>query len=427
MVTETSIIADLAAIAGPEHVYEPPAEQPGRHEVDGLAPRAIVEPASYEEVAAILRYADERRLAVIPRDGVLPGNVPARYDIALSLRRMSQLIEHEPADMTVTCQAGMMLSELQVALDAKGQMIPALPSTSDPSVEGLLAANGPCDGRHAYGTPRDYTIGMRVVTAEGRITRAGGKVVKNVAGYDLCKLYTGSFRTLGVIVEATFKTIPLPRARRRIVLEFPSPARACAFASEMARRGLALEDVVLNRHGAPTSSGPEAVVQTILQLHLAGALAAVDRSQREIEQTAAQEGAKRLDDRDLDAAWDNVASDAGRTLECKLAIPPSKLPDLIQSLDRECAYATIQAQPTCGTLVAAWAGGGSDGDLLSRVRGTVARAGGTLVVQHCSPELKREIDVFDEIPAPSFALMRNIKAQFDPNGVLSPGRFVGRL
>src|SRR5436309_8830977 len=139
-----------------------------------------------------------------------------------------------------------------------------------------LAEEGPActsASRHAYGTPRDFTIGMQVVTADGRITRAGGKVVKNVAGYDLCKLYTGSRGTLGVIVELTFKLAPQPRHEQREALAFDDAATACAFARELERQGMSVKAfTLLNRAATGLPRGGY-----VLAVDLAGTQAAVNR------------------------------------------------------------------------------------------------------------------------------------------------------
>ena len=196
--------------------------------VDGTRPAIGVAPGTYEEVAAVMRYANDRRLAVIPLGGGTikhVGNVPRHYDIALVLGRLNAVIEHEPADLTVTCQAGITMTQLGSSWTKCGQMTPfGVSSGPFETLAGRLAANY-STYRQAYGGPRDFTIGLRVVTADGRITRTGGKVVKNVAGYDLSKLYIGSFGTLGVIVEAPCRLLPRPQEWYALAFEFGSAAQ----------------------------------------------------------------------------------------------------------------------------------------------------------------------------------------------------------
>src|SRR3990172_741034 len=198
MAKQASVLRHLESIVGAKGLLPP--ERPDAFAVDGLTPQAAVAPASYEQAAEVMRYAHAEGLAVIPWGGgthIHVGNLPRRYDIALSLSRLNAVVEHEPADLTTTVQAGMTLSELQGRLGAAGQLLPLDPPGGErATIGGILATNASGPWRHAFGGARDMTIGLRVVTAEGRITRAGGRVVKNVAGYDLCKLYIGSLGTL---------------------------------------------------------------------------------------------------------------------------------------------------------------------------------------------------------------------------------------
>jgi len=216
MVRQTTLLTELQSIAGAENV------RPGddAFAVDGIAPLAVVRPATAEDAAAVIRHANATGLAVIPVGGKQrggPGNVPARYDVALDMTALSTIVEYEPDDLTLTCGAGMTLGELRKAAAAAGQMVAFDPEIAgEATVGGALAADLWGPSRVSLGGPRDFTIGLRVITGDGLITRAGGRVVKNVAGYDLCKLYVGSLGTLAVITEATFKVQPLPRHARRI-------------------------------------------------------------------------------------------------------------------------------------------------------------------------------------------------------------------
>ena len=405
MVKEASVLSSLESIAGREGVLGNPAA----FAVDGLTPQAAVAPATYELVAEVLRYAHAEGLAVIPWGGgtrMHVGNTPAHYEIALSLSRLNAVVEHEPADLTATVQAGMTLRALQERLAAAGQLLPLDPEGGErATIGGIVAANAWGPWRHAHGSARDMTIGLRVVTAEGQLTSAGGRVVKNVAGYDLCKLYTGSLGTLGVIVEATFKLAPLPRATATISPACESAAAACELSSTLLRRGLALRGIALS-----TASAAWALV-----LDLAGTPAAVERSRREIAALAGIADAASLDPFPEDAS-----------LLCKAPVLPSRLPALIDALRALPAPPRVLAYPTLGVCYAAWPSPGDTEAIAGAARDLAAAAGGTLVLERCPLEMKGRVDVFGE-PPPSFGLMRRVKEQFDPKGVLSPGRFVGRL
>lgn len=192
--------------------------QPGRDDaVDGLAPQAVVYATSAADVAAVLAYASERGLATLPRGGGTQmhwGAPPTAADIVIDLSGMRAVVDVQPGDMTITVQAGLPLVALQSELAKHGQFLPLDPPLlPEATVGGLIATNAYGPQRFGYGTTRDYLIGLQAVRSNGDITKAGGRVVKNVAGYELCKLYTGSMGTLGVITEATFKVRPLPHSR----------------------------------------------------------------------------------------------------------------------------------------------------------------------------------------------------------------------
>jgi glycolate oxidase FAD binding subunit len=429
---QPSLVQDLQSIVGGEHAI-PPSAKPYTG-LDGILPKAVVAPATYEETAAVLRYANENGLAVVPQGGrwfIGSGNMLRSYDIALSLTRLDQIVDHEPADMTVTCQAGISAGRLNTHLHENGQMVPLFSANPDDTVTvgGLLAMNV---SRMVlqYGGPRDFTIGMRVVTADGRITSAGGHVVKNVAGYDMCKLHIGALGTLGVIVEATFKVFPVPQATERRTLAFESIDAACAFVSEAEDRTLnmawthARKDI---ERGDGRFINPPGCH---LDVGLAGTAAAVERSAREIDEIAARSGVKPYESpkRPPQGAPDWVAGKDGLGVE--VSVPRTSVAELVTAVENKATGAVFDPiNPALGEVTAVWLGLETDEQeaLVHSLRRVVKRLGGTVMVTTCSKDLKQRIDVFGDVPPKTLELMRRIKRQFDPNGILSPGRFVGRI
>jgi glycolate oxidase FAD binding subunit len=424
--SQDTLLTDLRSLVGSDCAY--PA-QDHRVDIDGLMPSAVVEPGTYEETAAVIRFANREGVGVIPLgngDFRWIGNVPRRYDIALKTTRLNATVEYEPADLTITCQAGATLDDLNGPLSENGQMLPFGKVPGASRIGRLLALRGR-ESHLAWGSPRDFTIGLRVVTADGRIIRTGGKVVKNVAGYDLTKLFIGSMGTLGVIVEATFKLAPAPQSEEELDVEFPSVAVACSFASELRRRGLSLERVKLSRSISITEAGQSRRGYVRLTVDLAGTSAAVERSLSEAAALATNLGGS------LEAipspkrggalpAWATAAD----PLMCQASLLPTLVPRLIEELDAAAPGAFLEASPLHGSVSMTWLNAGADADVVRRVRAAVTKLGGTLTVISCDTELKPQIDVFGP-PPPAFDLMRRVKQQFDPNGILSPGRFVGRL
>ncbi len=237
------------------------------------------------------------------------------------------------------------------------------------------------------------------------MTRAGGKVVKNVAGYDLCKLYIGSLGTLGVITEASFKTVPLPQSEQRLEFDFTDPAAACAFVSRAVTTGLAVRATLLVRE-------PD---RWRLHVALAGMSAAVQRSARDLQSWYAEAPGLALP-----AAPSTIAA-ADAPLVARLSVLPSALPGL---LDAAAPLGAIEGQPANGVCRLSMPK--ATAEAVAEVTALAKSSGAVCVIERCPPDLKHQIDVFGEPPS-SLSLMRSIKAEFDPVRVLSPGRFVGKI
>lgn len=376
----------------------------GAFAVDGAIPQVVSAPGSYEDVCRLLTYANEHRLAVVPLGGRVHcglGNVPARYNIAVDTRRLSGIAEFEPADLTITVQAGTTLGGLRAATAAHGLMVPFDPAIPDSAtVGGVLAANVSGTARVSLGQLRDFTIGMRVVTADGRLARAGGRVVKNVAGYDLCKLYIGSLGTLAVIVEATFKTAPLPQKQLALAFNFGGPAAACRLVSDAVRAGLKVHSAVLTREA--------------LHIGLAGTREAVARSEFDVSAAASELGAP--------AIAPPAVAEANEPVVARIDATPARLPLLLAEAADAFPRSSITAYPWDGTCRI----GADNAGMIADLRALAERYDALCVIERCPNEAKREIDVFGP-PPDGFSLMWAIKREFDPGGVLSPGRFVGRL
>ncbi|MDQ3590753.1 MAG: FAD-binding oxidoreductase, partial [Actinomycetota bacterium] len=218
-------LEDLQQIVGAEHAREATPEDA----VDGVEPAFVAEPGSVEETSELLRLASDEGLAVAPRGGGTKmgwGNPPRDLDLILSTTRMDEIIEHVPGDQVVRVQAGMRLQDLQDRLVGSDQMLGIDPPEMGATIGGLVAANSTGPRRYRYGTIRDLIIGVRVVLSDGTVAKAGGKVVKNVAGYDLSKLFTGSLGTLGVIAECNFRLHPKPEVGQTVAVELSSTAAA---------------------------------------------------------------------------------------------------------------------------------------------------------------------------------------------------------
>src|SRR5580704_19034648 len=230
-----------------------------RDAIGGRQPRFVAAPSSTEEAAALLRAAADLGLTVVPRGSGTHldwGAPPTSCDLIVDTRRLNRIIEHAAGDLVVSVQAGVKLAELAKVLAQAGQRL-ALDPLSSGTIGGLIATGAAGPLRYRYGRPRDLLIGITVVRADGAVAKSGGKVVKNVAGYDLGKLFAGSFGTLGLIAEATFRLHPVPAAAGHITLECGTAAAAADAVAAAVESPLQASAVEIDRPapGAPVRLG----------------------------------------------------------------------------------------------------------------------------------------------------------------------------
>jgi glycolate oxidase FAD binding subunit len=372
---------------------------------------------------AALHDANESGDAVIPWGGghhMMLGNVPSRYDVALRTARLNQVIEYEPADLTITVEAGITMSELQRLLAEHGQFLP-IDAPSDATVGGVLAAGLSGPSAHAYGLPRDWLIGCRIALADGTLIKGGGRVVKNVAGYDMTRLAVGSLGTLGVIAEATFKLAPLPAAQEVVIASCRSLEHAIGIVLRVDECRLALgaaavaNDPMGRRHGL---GGPLAA------LWIAGPQSAVQRSTRELRDIAAAAATNHLEGGASETLWATLIESQpndGAT-RARASIPPSAVTAFLERCDGP-AVAYVMTGAVDIELRASDAEGAAK--QVDALRCAARDAGGSLVVTQAPSEAKQHLDVWGESDA--LPLMRRLKDEFDPGRTLNPGRFIGGI
>jgi len=402
--------------------------------IDGLAPAACQQPGSADELAAALKSAADAGLAVAPVGGATQldlGMPPRKLDLALQTTQLNRVIEYEPADLTVTVEAGIAYAELQRLLAEQGQLLaldpPAAPGAT---IGGLIATNASGPLRFAYGTARDLVIGTRVANPDGTLTRAGGRVVKNVAGYDLNKLYIGSLGTVGVLVELSFKLAPIPPATATVVGQLASLPDASALVSRVLHSPLSPLAIELLGSSAAAAAG--LATTPCLVVHVGGYPQAVQRQVRELEGLLHEQGAQQAEA--VDSSWETLAQlrreAMQRALVLKAAVPIARTVEVVDLLERELqawqplvwahagngvAYATCETAPTDATVLA---------QLRERVRGLGDNA--SLVIQRCPTALKASIDVWGN-PGSALVLMQALKRKLDPRDTLNPGRYVGGI
>jgi glycolate oxidase FAD binding subunit len=410
----TALTDALRALLPPEALNLEPADE---FSVDGLKPQLVARPTSQADVAAVLKAASESGAAVIPRGGatlMALGMPPSRYDVALDLRALDALVEYEPTDLTVTVEAGMEMDRLASILRERGQMLP-LGTFRDQrtTIGGVLATNLHSPGfRHMYGAARDLCIGMTVALSSGEIVKSGGRVVKNVAGYDMGKLHIGALGTLGVILQASFKVVPESAAAASGILRGEREALEKALKALLEAR-LALRSASLTREASEGAWR--------LNVGFAGSEAAVERSQREFRAIAGDSE----ENGPLDAVSRAYAAVQNDPVRVRATVPAARATELAQALAD--AGASVVSEPTLGSAHGSWADAAAiDEKTIAGLRQRAIEANGALVIERAPIELKRAADVWGA-PRGDFALMRRLKAQFDASATLNPGRFVGGI
>jgi glycolate oxidase FAD binding subunit len=403
-----------------------------RFAVDGSTPSVTVSPVTLAQLQHILAEAHNSALSVVPIGGgahLGAGNVPSAYDVALSMARMGRVIAHEPADLTVTVEPGMRLRDLQALLAAHGQFLPIDPPCGgEATVGGVLAVNASGPKRHAYGTARDWLIGARVVHADGSTSKSGGRVVKNVTGYDMHKLHIGALGSLGVIAEATFKLAPLPPCQAEVSIACQSARAASMLILDARDAGLSLQAAELLSPTAAHAVAGDTRWHVVARI--AGGERAIDRTLDEIARFA-HTGGGRIERHDDGAMWERWSDAfAPRALAMRVSVMPSSVAATVDALDRVLAGSAARVSATVAAgLVRVNVEPPSDARaaaLAERVRDVAERNDGTTIIDAAPAALKRSTDVFGPT-RDDFAIMKRLKEQFDPQGVLSPGRFAGRL
>jgi glycolate oxidase FAD binding subunit len=406
-----------------------------RDAVDGVVPESVVTATSTKDVAVCVAECSKRGLAIVPLGGgtaIRFGNKPARYDTKLSLAGMSRATARNPEDLTVTVDAGIPLSHLNRLLAGDGQRVALDADAAHRSTLGGLAA-ADHRGRLAfrYGSPRDQILGMTVVDGRGRELRIGGKVVKNVAGYDLTRLFVGSYGTLGVITEITIRTYPVASSTADAVFEFDDAlsvdaARSRIFASRLPLAGFDAEADVKGGSG-----------NWRLRCLLEGSAEEVDHQVERIERLAGTPARTRIEIEDTSSFSEPEGTRSLHTDDESIAVRVSANPAAAVSLIERARTAlaerfdTIRVDGRLGTgLFRLSTSAGRSTEALAFVR-TVEKLcepdpRARVVTETASAELKSTLDVWGGV-VPGFHLMKRIKQKFDPSGILSPGRFVGRL
>ncbi|WP_433183875.1 FAD-binding oxidoreductase [Actinoallomurus sp. CA-150999] len=379
-------------------VTPPSATSPGVTSA-GVTPAYVAAPATVAEAADLMRTAAEHGLTVVPRGAGTKlhwGAPPDGCDLLVDTRRLGRIVEHAAGDLVVKAEAGLPLDDLRDVLSGADQQLALDLLPPGGTVGGVLATGVAGPRRLLYGSARDLLIGITVVRADGVVAHAGGKVVKNVAGYDLGKLFTGSYGTLGLIVEAAFRLHPLPRATAYVSATAADPAQALQMAQAVLHSTLVPAAIEVD--------GPDPITVAVL-------LEGVPDGVPPRAEAARSLIGGRIDD-GPPGWWARLPD--GEVLAEVRALPTA-LPDLFAELPD--GRARIRGSAGRGVWHAALPADGAD-EALTRLR-----RHGTAVALAAPPGVR--LDRWGPIPA--LPLMRRVKDQFDPGHRLAPGRFAGGI
>ena len=381
----------------------------------------MAEPGSVEEMSELMRLASREGLSVGPRGGGTKmhlGNPPRELDLVLSTARMNEVIEHAPGDQVVRVQGGTRLEDLQSQLAGEEQMLGIDPPEEGATVGGIVASNASGPRRLRYGTIRDLIIGIEVVLSDGTVAKAGGKVVKNVAGYDLSKLFTGSLGTLGVIAECNFRLHPRPEAARTVAVELASTQAAGEAAQAVLHAQLVTSAVELYW-------GEDERLLTIL---IEGIPPGVEAQSDTAYYLLRGFGEVRT--LTQEEAGSSGPSGVGDEVALKIGAPPAELTGVLDSVLGACSRRgvtpLISGHAGIGVTYVALSGGGDEGyvQVVEELREIWTRRGGSVVVRSALPSFKERVEAWGPLGS-RLELTRRVKEKFDPRGVMNPGRFAG--
>src|SRR5262245_21352054 len=411
----------------------------GAVSLDGVVPRWVLAPGSVDELAQVVALASDELLAIVPRgsgSALSLGHPVRRADVLVDFGRLTEIVEYNPDDLTITVQAGAPLGHLAGLLRPRGQVLPLDPPGGEQRTLGGIAATGESGPlRMRYGTMRDLLLGVRFVQAGGAITWGGAKVVKSVTGYDVPKLMVGALGTLGIVAELTLRLHPAPESVGTSIAEFPSADAAQSFVAALVDSPAQPNRVEwLNAYaGRPWGVTGAA---TSVAISVGSVEAAVRDQEVRIGEMAREAG----------GAWRSAGNDLWRghaeamsPAPDAIALRVSTLASHVAATARGIEEAVARTSPSAA--VALWgcaplgvlrarvlgASAREAAALVARVRDVVAPVDGSAVVERAPAAVRAAIDPWGPVAPGAMELMRALKREFDPEGVLNPGRFVGGL
>ncbi len=447
----TTNLARIADIAGAQNVIGDPARL-APYEIGGKIPSAAVRPESAEHIGEIVKFAAGEKLAIVAsgaRTKLGMGMPPRQYDLALDMTRLDRIVAYDPGDMTLSVEPGIPVHRIESTLVEHRQFLPLLVPFMDRATAGGTIASGVDSPlRQFYGTARDYILGIEFVTGDGALAKSGGRVVKNVSGYDLHKLMIGAMGTLGVLTKINLRTFPLPAATRGFMVAFDAAAGAIALRHAIARSPLRPLVVEIVSQGAAelTGTAPSSNPAWSLIASFAGTAEILERCARDLRQLAEQSGAAAVEPireerlfvasrRTSQFVPAALASSPTATI-LKLSVLPTNMRAILDAAAKAADAAALGSAALArgvGIIYFALLPVERNEDTLTRVaRATndifaqCAALDGNATIPWCPNEWKSALPIWGPERG-DLGPMRALKKVFDPHGVFSPGRFMGGM
>ena len=456
--------ARLESAVGASQVIADPAVC-SQYAVDEVVPSAVAKPSSAEQVVEIVRFAALEKFALIPcghRTKLEIGMPPARYDIALDMTGLHQIAHYDPGDLTISVEAGANFNDLAAPLYKQKQFLPlSVPFYFESTIGGIIASGVDSSLRHSYGTARDFIIGAEFVDGTGRLCKSGGRVVKNVTGYDLHKLLIGSLGMLAVVTLLNFRTFPAAPVSRGFVLSFRAPEDALVSNNLIERSPVRAASVDLvnpelmqlfleaekNSPAPPAAplQGKFPVDCWHLCVSVEGNPEVCERASREFAEFGASSTTKPAEFATLTESegadlWHYLGQSIPLLLEAcpsaaifKISTLPTRLTPLLQRLRTVADQASLAhavLARACGVLYFALLPDSDDpasfqhlAEAASRIFSLCASVDASATLPWCPTALKRTVNILGP-PRPDFALMRRLKSAFDPQNIFAPGRLL---
>jgi FAD/FMN-containing dehydrogenase len=453
MSTPDKLISKLKEIVGEAHVMHD-SDKLKVSAVDGKVPKAIVSPRTIDEASEIVAYANTERLAIIPRGNGTKmgiGGIPRKVDLVLFTGRLNRITDRDCENLTLSVESGITLNQVQRDLEGRGYFLPLDPPfTDNATLGGIVATNSSGPKRLLYGTARDLITGIKAVFPNGDIVVSGGKTVKNVSGYDIVKLLIGSCGTLGIICEITFNLLPLPEKEWALLIPFTGLDESYGFVHEIINSQLLPASIdLLNATAADKMKDlmPSQRGKYLIAIGLEGVTESVERQISEIEDMGKKHGALdvvSLNSGRHDDFWiairnfaQGLTKESPNLMSLKSNILISKSGEMLRSCEEiahglglDCAFINHcgsgilyshvlvgeDLHPKIDSLV----------ELIIRFTSEASQYEGNLTVESSPLPIKEKVDVWGK-PRSDYGIMRRIKDQIDPAGILNPGRFIGGI